>query len=121
VLGTVVALAACGADDVAPVPLSADGTRGQEISRALGCNACHSADGSPRQGPTYRGQWGRTIDVGGGKTVVYDAAYVTESIRDPAALRRPAFTGTMTPVDQTRLSDSDLGAVIAYLRDLGAG
>ena len=114
-------LAACGADDAPPVALSADGTRGQERARAIGCTNCHSADGSKRQGPTFRGQWGKVVTLSGGRTATYDEAYVTESVRNPNAARRPGFTGAMTPYDQAKVSDADLALLMAYVRDLGAG
>lgn len=119
-LGAPLALAACGADQAPPVALSAEGTQGQDRAKAIGCTTCHSADGSGRQGPTFRGQWGRPVPLAGGGTATYDAAYVTASVRDPKAERRSGFTGSMAAYDTSTVSDADLALLIAWIRDLGA-
>ena len=62
---------------------SALATQGQTLSTDLGCVACHTVDGSPGVGPSWQNMWGKTETLTNGDTVVVDAAYFHESVRDP--------------------------------------
>ena len=61
---------------------------GKELLEKHGCLGCHSLDGTPKVGPTFKGIWGRTVTVlTGGKerTVTVDEAYLRRSILEPNA------------------------------------
>jgi len=58
--------------------------RGQQVSKELGCIACHTVDGSPGVGPSWLGMWGRTETLTDGSTVVVDEPYFRESLVQPA-------------------------------------
>lgn len=91
--------------------------RGAQLFQDKGCIACHSLDGSFRIGPSLRGDWGATITLDDGATVVVDEAYVRESIRDPLAKRRAGFVPVM-PVFGDRISTDELDALVAFIRSL---
>ncbi len=83
-----------------------------------GCSACHSVDGSPGVGPTFKGIWGKTHDlVGGGKAVV-DENYVRESIVKPGAKVVAGFEDMMPP---TPLDDREIQGIVEYLKSLKEG
>ncbi|HJQ84170.1 MAG TPA: cytochrome c oxidase subunit II [Candidatus Binatia bacterium] len=58
--------------------------RGAKLFQDLGCDTCHRGDSLAR-GPDLTGLLGRPVRLRSGQVVVADAAYVRESILDPAA------------------------------------
>lgn len=117
-------LAACGddggTDDAAPeVTLSPAGERGRAVAEANGCRACHSVDGARSMGPTWQGLAGSEVELEGGGTVVADAAYLEQAIRDPRSQVRAGFDNLM-PDAYGDLTDDEVADLVAYLTDLAA-
>jgi cytochrome c oxidase subunit 2 len=96
-------------------PLAA---RGRELSQAHGCLGCHSIDGSPSVGPTWRNLYGKTETLVGGATVLVDDAYLRRAIVEPNAEVVQGFPPVMPP---SNFSDEDMAAVIAYIKELSGG
>ena len=92
--------------------------RGQLLVTANGCAACHSIDGSARPtGPTWFGLFGSEVQLADGATVTADEAFLTESIKDPAAkIVAGDFGGTQMPVFV--LTDAQIGDIVAYIKTL---
>jgi cytochrome c2 len=70
----------------AAVPKGTGGCTGPEATGAyatLGCNSCHSLDGTKSTGPTFKGLFGSTVTLTNGQTVKADEDYLLESILDP--------------------------------------
>jgi cytochrome c oxidase subunit 2 len=115
-------LAACGddggSDDAAPaVTLSPAGERGRAVAESNGCRACHSVDGARSMGPTWQGLAGSEVELEGGETVVADAAYLEQAIRDPRSQVRAGFDNLM-PDAYGDLTDDEVADLVAYLTDL---
>lgn len=89
--------------------------RGELLSAANGCQACHSLDGSELIGPTWRGLFGRTETLSDGTTITVDEAYITESIREPQAKLVQGFPPTMPTYTFT---DEEIANIIAYIKTL---
>jgi cytochrome c oxidase subunit 2 len=53
---------------------------GGKLYASLGCQGCHSLDGSQGTGPTFKGLFGSTVKLANGKSVKADTAYLIESI-----------------------------------------
>lgn len=85
-----------------------------------GCLGCHTVDGTPKVGPTFRGLYGRTVALADGRTVEADEGYIRESILDPGAKIVKGFPNVM-PTFKGTLGDDDVTAIIAYVKTLGAG
>ncbi len=90
--------------------------RGKQLAQANGCLGCHSVDGSPRTGPTWKGLFGSERELEDGSTVVADEDYLKESIVDPNAKIVKGFPPVMPPYSQ--LSEEDLQALIEYIKSL---
>ena len=58
------------------------------------------------------------MELDDGSRVVFDESYATRSVRDPGAQRRSGSWVQMPEFGLNRLSDADLAAIIAYLREL---
>ncbi len=89
--------------------------RGKALFTAKGCNVCHSTDGSPGVGPTFRGIWGRRETLETGKQVTVDEPYVARSIKTPAADVVKGFPNAMPTLPMT---DAEIQDVVAYLKTL---
>ena len=75
--------AAATAKDKAACPGVAAGSGGMGLYVSLGCQGCHSLDGSPSSGPTFKGLFGSTHKLANGQTVKADEQYLLDSIIDP--------------------------------------
>ncbi len=95
-------------------PLAA---RGKELSDQLGCLACHTTDGSPSVGPTWKGLFGKEEPLADGTTVLVDEAYLRTSILRPGEQIVAGYQNIM-PAYEGRLSDEDLEAIIEYIKTL---
>lgn len=97
--------APAGADDLA--------AQGRQLAGTLGCLTCHSLDGKPGVGPTWRGLYGKTQALADGTSVKVDEAYLKESIRDPGAVIVKGFTPVMPAF---ALTDDELDALLALIK-----
>ncbi len=94
--------------------------KGAELALLNGCTGCHSADGSKLTGPTWQGIFGSSERLEGGQSATVDAAYITESIREPGLKVVEGFgpTSAMPAFAPETLSDEDISAIIAYIESL---
>lgn len=90
---------------------------GKRIYEKRGCNACHSLDGSPKIGPSWKGLWGKqeTTDKG---SVTVDDNYVKESILDPNAQIVAGFEGVKMPPYKGQLEDKHIAALVEFMKTL---
>jgi len=95
-------------------PLAA---KGQRIAQEKGCFGCHSIDGNPGAGPSWKGLYGKTETLGDGTTVTVDEAYLKESIVNPKAKIVKGF-GNIMPAYE--FSDEEMKALIAYTLELAS-
>jgi hypothetical protein len=80
-----------------------------------GCFACHSLDGRPLVGPTWKGLWGRTETLTNGTSVTVDEAYLRESILAPGAKVVRGFPVVMPSFGGT-LDGLEIDALIAFAK-----
>ena len=102
---------------IEPKVYSPEAQRGFEVADSQGCFACHSLDGTGIVGPTWQGLWGSERQLDDGSSVVADEAYLIESIREPSVQLVEGFAPVMIPYDTDLISDDDVAALIAYLRE----
>jgi cytochrome c oxidase subunit 2 len=91
-------------------------TTGRALAQSKGCVACHSVDGSPGVGPTWKGLYGKTETMTDGSTALVDDAYVAAFIRNPQARSVKGFAKVMPKID---LTDAELAALAAYIKSNG--
>ncbi len=90
---------------------------GQRIYKRRGCNACHSLDGSPKVGPSWKGMWGKNEDTDKGSVAV-DDNYVKESILEPNAKVVSGYQGVQMPSYKGQLDDKQITALIEFMKTL---
>jgi len=92
---------------------------GKQLLEKHGCLGCHSLDGSPKAGPTFKGLNRSTIKVvrdGKPVTVTVDDAYLKESIRKPKAAIVEGFPPIMP--DYPDLTDDDVKALVEFIEEI---
>lgn len=105
--------------DGAPVgPAGADTlvVQGKALAQSKGCVACHTLDGSPGVGPTWKGLYGKTETMADGSAVRVDEDYLKRSVREPQAQVVKGFAPIMPPAPMT---DAELAALVAYIQSFG--
>lgn len=91
---------------------------GRQIAEQQGCLGCHTVDGTPSSGPTWKGLFGRHEKLVDGKSVVVDDDFFRQSVRDPGAAVIEGYSPIMPPY---QLTGDQLDALAAYARSLGSG
>jgi cytochrome c oxidase subunit 2 len=90
---------------------------GATVYSKRGCNACHSVDGAAGIGPTWKGLIGNTRNFTDGSSRVADAAYIHQSVIDPASQVVAGFAPIM-PSYKGILSEREIEAITAYMQTL---
>lgn len=92
--------------------------RGQKYYNDKGCVACHSTDGSPKVGPSFKGIWSKNENFDDGSSRMVDENYLRESILEPNAATVKGFPKGVMPSFQGQLSEDQLGAMIEFIKGL---
>lgn len=87
--------------------------RGRAIAQAKGCTACHSVDGSPGVGPTWKGMYGKTETLADGSQVKVDDTYLKNSVKSPTAQVVKGYAPVMPP---SELNDDEMTALLDYMK-----
>jgi cytochrome c oxidase subunit II len=88
---------------------------GAELYKKNACNTCHTIDGAPLVGPTFKGLFGKTEQTSAGAVKV-DENYLRESILKPQEKIVNGFAGKNMPAFV--LKDWKIDALIEYIKSL---
>jgi cytochrome c oxidase subunit 2 len=94
--------------------------KGEELLLHKGCLSCHSQDGTPLVGPTFKGLLGRTevvISDSERHTIIVDESYIRRSILDSHADLVAGYQDVM-PEEKGLLTDAEIEEIIKYLEQL---
>lgn len=97
------------------VPLS---DQGKALVQSKGCTACHTLDGSARIGPSYKGIFGKEVELADGSKVTVDENYIRESIQKPQAKIVKGFNPVMPPYTKDMIGEAEMNAIVAYIKSL---
>ena len=89
---------------------------GAKLAKDKGCLGCHSTDGKPGVGPTFKGMYQSRVTVrqeGTKVQVEVDDAYLRESIRQPEVKVVGGFQAIMPPFPD--LTDKELEALVEFI------
>ena len=102
---------------IAAHPATELARQGELLSLRYGCTRCHTADGTPHIGPTWRGLYRKAVTLADGTRALADDAYLTESMMDPAVKVVAGYPPVM-PSYLGILSAPDAAAIVEYIRSL---
>lgn len=88
---------------------------GEYFYKTRGCIQCHSLDGVPKNGPSFKGLYGKEEKLADGSTVKVDDNYLRESILEPQAQVVLGFKPIM-PTFKGQLKDKDITALIEFIK-----
>jgi cytochrome c oxidase subunit II len=91
--------------------------RGKKLYTQQGCDTCHTVDGTPKIGPTWKGLFGKSESFADGSTHQVEENYLRESMMDPTAKVVKGFAPSM-PTYKGKLSDKDIDGLIEYIKTL---
>jgi cytochrome c oxidase subunit II len=108
-----------GFKNTAAIPAAGVSQTALNILNQKFCPACHSIDGSPMVGPSFKGLYGTRQTVtdlkGLEHEVTVDDSYLERAIQEPAAENVKGYPPAMP---ENRLTDSELKKVVAYIKSL---
>jgi cytochrome c oxidase subunit 2 len=108
-----------GGPDAGPIEVDPQAAaRGETLSTDTGCLACHTVDGTPSTGPTWKGLAGSSRPLASGETVTADANYLTLSIVDPNSQVVSGFDSVMPTTYRDQLSERDINDLVEYIQSL---
>jgi len=90
---------------------------GREAAVKHACLSCHTVDGQKHLGPTWSGLYGSDVTLANGDHVLANAAYLTESMMDPAS-RIVAGYSPIMPTYLGSLDPAETAAIVEYIRSL---
>jgi len=105
------------ATSVQPAPLPEE-RRGLALMRPHGCLGCHSLDGKPMVGPTFKGLYGKREEVVSGgdvRAVTVDEERIRLAIREPT---RDIVRGYPPQMPVIALNADELNQVVDYIKEL---
>jgi cytochrome c oxidase subunit 2 len=85
-----------------------------------GCLACHTTDGTPKIGPTFKGVFGKkeiVIRDGKEREITVDEEFIRQTLLQPELDRVKGFPPIM-PSQKGLLTDQEIDAIIEYLKSL---
>jgi cytochrome c oxidase subunit II len=100
-------------------PIAASSEKALNILNQKFCPTCHSIDGSPMVGPSFKGLFGAketVTDLNGREHEIdVDEAYLARAIQDPGAENVKGYPPAMP---KNPLTNEELNAVIEYIKSL---
>lgn len=105
------------------LPLTVDpeaAARGATLAEGQGCLQCHTTDGRPGSGPTWKGLAGSTRPLAGGGEVVADDAYLFSAIVTPNNQVVEGFDAIMPTFYADQLDEGQITDLVEYIKSLAA-
>lgn len=89
---------------------------GELLYRTRGCSNCHTLDGKPNTGPTFKDVYGSQVPINGMGNVLADDNYIRESILDAQAKIVEGFQSpSQMPPFAGQFQPRDIDALIGFL------
>jgi cytochrome c oxidase subunit 2 len=88
---------------------------GEYFYKSRGCIQCHSLDGVPKNGPSFKELFGKERKFTDGTSTIADANYIRQSILEPQSKIVDGFRPIM-PTFKGQLTDQDITAIIAFIK-----
>jgi len=87
-------------------------------SKIHACNSCHSIDGTPNTGPSFKGIWNKPVEHEDAATGTVDASYIRESILYPQKKIVKGYKNKIMSTYNGLIDDIEINAIIKYIECL---
>lgn len=104
-----------------PVKKTDNSNLGYKTLEKNGCLACHSIEGSKLVGPSFKGLYGKSVDVttnGVARKVTVDKAFIEKSIYEPDADMATGYAPGVMKSYKGIISKQDIDQIDQYIKDL---
>lgn len=94
---------------------------GKQLVRRIGCNACHSTDGTKIVGPSYKGLYGHEVTVitnGKERTIIVNDEYIRNSILNPNDDIVKGFNKGLMLSYKDQVTEEQIELIIEYIKSL---
>ena len=91
--------------------------QGRKAAAKNGCFACHTIDGQPYIGPTWRRLYGQPVDLQDGRQLIADEEYLTRSMMDPILDIVRGYRPVM-PTYLGSLRQPEAAAIVEFIKSL---
>jgi cytochrome c oxidase subunit 2 len=99
--------------------LSADPVeRGRKWYTDFACNSCHTIDGTPGVGPTWKALFNHQVTLDDGTVITVDEPYLMKSIRNPEAQIVQGFANIMPVNAAGDLTDAQVLDIIEFIKSI---
>lgn len=106
---------------IGPIVIDPDAAeRGEVLAEGQGCLQCHTTDGRPGSGPTWKGVAGSLRPLTDGDEVLADDTYLFNSIIDPDNQVVDGYDAIMPKFYVDQLDDSQITDLVEYIKSLAA-
>lgn len=112
-----------GGSDTTQAPITVDpeaAARGATLAEGQGCLNCHTTDGTPGSGPTWKGLAGSVRPLADGSEVVADDSYLFNSVVDPSNQIVEGFDDVMPQFYSDQMTDDQINDLVEYIKSLAA-
>ncbi|MEM7181178.1 MAG: cytochrome c oxidase subunit II [Spirochaetota bacterium] len=93
--------------------------KGEELYTNGPCKACHTLDGTPATGPTFKGLFGKKREFFDGSSAIADENYLRESILlSNAKIVKGFGDKSSMPVFQGSYKDNEINALIEFIKSI---
>ncbi|MFQ5341831.1 MAG: cytochrome c oxidase subunit II [Anaerolineae bacterium] len=92
--------------------------QGKALAQEYGCLGCHSIDGSPSVGPTWKGLYESEVPLADGTTVEVDDDYLHRAIEDPGAEIVQGFPDIMPKNFKDQLTPEQIKLIVEYVESV---
>ena len=95
-------------------------SQGKSLAASKGCAACHTINGKPLTGPTWKGLYLSHVPETSGGTVIATAQYLFNAIEDASTLMVTGYDATVMAevIGPGSISVPDAKALVAYIETL---
>lgn len=94
--------------------------RGRVVAAEHGCFRCHTVDGTPHIGPTWKNLYGSWERLSDGSRVLVDESYITESMMDPMTKIVAGYQPVM-PSYRGEIDAPETAAIVELMKSLSRG
>lgn len=92
--------------------------KGRQVYGKWACIGCHTLDGKPSTGPTWKGLWGSTRKFADGGSATADENYIRESIWEPNKHIVQGFPSGQMPAFKGMVTEEEVSAVIEFIKSV---